>query len=154
MFRVVRPMSSDLPSTPRGVVNRWAENLLRELATHPDAGVAIRSVATSGGLACLVLVWPVGEKMPTARGEQGKKSGGRERCRADILAVIQAAGRPLTRKVVVRTLKAAGAGHGAGTVAKALADLTSTGELVNHRDKKGYRMPGWIRPSPSLFDEL
>jgi hypothetical protein len=38
-----------------------------------------------------------------------------------------------------------------GTVAKALADLTAAGELVNPRDKRGYRLPGWVRPHPSLF---
>jgi hypothetical protein len=38
-------------------------------------------------------------------------------------------------------------------VAKALADLTAAGELVNHKDKKGYRLPEWPRPddTPSLF---
>jgi hypothetical protein len=40
-----------------------------------------------------------------------------------------------------------------GTVAKALADLTATGELVNPKDKKGYRPAGWRRDkTPSLFD--
>ena len=41
--------------------------------------------------------------------------------------------------------------HGVGTVAKALADLTATGALVNPRVKRGYRLPGWIRPHPTLF---
>ena len=35
--------------------------------------------------------------------------------------------------------------HGAGTVAKALADLTAAGELVNPRDRRGYRLPDWPR---------
>ena len=59
----------------------------------------------------------------------------------------------LTRKEVVRALRDAGKGHGAGTIAKALADLTSAGELVNPKDKKGYRLAGWRRDeTPSLFD--
>jgi hypothetical protein len=38
-------------------------------------------------------------------------------------------------------------------VAKALADLTVAGELVNPKDKKGYRLAGWRRDkTPSLFD--
>lgn len=58
-----------------------------------------------------------------------------------------------TRKQVVRALRAAGHQHGAGTVAKALADLTRSGELVNMLDKRGYRLPGWVRPTPGLFDD-
>jgi hypothetical protein len=67
--------------------------------------------------------------------------------------VVREAGRPLFRKEVVRALKDAGKGHGAGTVAKALADLTAAGELMNLRDKRGYRLPDWRRPdqTPSLF---
>ena len=59
--------------------------------------------------------------------------------------MVRAAGRPLTRKEVVRALRAAGAPHGAGTVGKALADLTAAGDLVNPRDKRGYRLPDWPR---------
>lgn len=64
-----------------------------------------------------------------------------------------AAGRPLTRKQLVRGLKDAGRPHGVGTVAKALAELTKAGDLVNPKDKRGYRLPGWPRPpaTPSLF---
>jgi hypothetical protein len=77
----------------------------------------------------------------------------REQCRADVLAVARAAGAALTRKEVLRALREAGADHGAGTVAKALADLTRSRELVNYKDKRGYRLPEWIRPRPGLFDE-
>jgi hypothetical protein len=52
-----------------------------------------------------------------------------------------------------QALKSAGKQHGADTVAKALADLTAAGELVNPKDKKGYRLPQWRRKqTPSLFD--
>ena len=40
-------------------------------------------------------------------------------------------------KELVRALREAKAGHGPGTVAKALADLTTAGDLVNPKDKKG-----------------
>lgn len=115
----------------------------------------MRVCDAAGGLACLVLVWPAAEVMPTAGG--GRKARmprpGRAECRSDVLAAVAAAGRAVTRKEVVRALKSAGKGHGAGTVAKALADLTAAGELVNPRDKKGYRLPGWRRSTtPSLFD--
>jgi hypothetical protein len=91
--------------------------------------------------------------MPTSSDEraEGKPGGGREGCRRDVLAAVHAAGQPLTRKEVVRALKSAGAMHGAGTVAKALAELTATGELVNRKDKRGYRLPAWVRPHPTLF---
>src|SRR5262249_50725817 len=48
------------------------------------------------------------------------------------------------------------AAPGPGPMAKAIADLTSAGELVNPRDKRGYRLPDWPRRNntPSLFDEL
>jgi hypothetical protein len=62
-------------------------------------------------------------------------------------------GTALTRKEVLRALSAAGADHGAGTVAKALADLTASRELVSRRDNRGYRLPEWIKPRPGLFDE-
>ncbi len=62
-------------------------------------------------------------------------------------------GRPLTRRQVIRLLREAGLSHGPGTVGKALADLTAVGELVNPRDKRGYRLPEWPRRprTKSLF---
>jgi hypothetical protein len=66
--------------------------------------------------------------------------------------VVSAAGRALTCKEVVRALREARKPHGPGTVAKALAELTKSGELVNPLDKKGYRPSGWKRAiPPSLF---
>jgi hypothetical protein len=69
------------------------------------------------------------------------------------LAVLREAARPLTRKELVRKLKDARKGHGPGTIAKALADLTTSGDLVNPKDKRGYRLPEWRRrrETPSLF---
>jgi hypothetical protein len=67
--------------------------------------------------------------------------------------VVAATGQALTRKEVIRALRSAGKNHGPGTVVKALADLTAAGELVNPKDKKGYRPAGWRRSkTPSLFD--
>jgi hypothetical protein len=69
-----------------------------------------------------------------------------------VLAAVRTAGRPLTCKEVVRALKDSGAGHGPGTIAKALADLTASRVLLNCRDKRGYRLPEWIKSRPGLFD--
>jgi hypothetical protein len=71
-----------------------------------------------------------------------------------VVGVVRATGRALTRKEVVRSLRAAGKDHRPGTIAKALADLTKSGELVNPKDKRGYRLPGWVcrDKTPSLFD--
>ena len=124
----------------RAAVERLALELLTEVASCPGERKSVRVAQASGGLACLVLVWPADARMPTALGEgpRARKSGAREECRSDVLAAVREAGRPLTRKEVVRALKAARLGHGAGTVAKALAELTAAGELVNRRDKRGY----------------
>ena len=137
------------------VVQRWAKELLKELASSgPGMGTA-RVAEEAGGLACLVQVWPAGEAMPTAADEASLPGARRARCRADVMAVVERAGRPLTRKEVVRALRGGGRGrgHGGGTVEKALAELTRAGQLVNTRDKTGYRLPGWVRPGPTLFDE-
>jgi hypothetical protein len=54
---------------------------------------------------------------------------------------------------VIKALKPAAKSHGPGTVARAPADLTAAGELVNPKDKRGYRPAGWKRSkTPSLFD--
>lgn len=139
----------------RSLVARHAAALLRELSELPAGAGPVRVTDAAGGLACLVQVWAAGAKLPTAGAERARAvaSGGRDACRADVLAVVRAAGRPLTRKQVVRALRAAGHQYGASTVAKALAELTRSGELVNQLDKRGYRLPGWVRPTPGLFDK-
>jgi hypothetical protein len=138
---------------PRAAVERAARELLRALA-ELLAPPTLRVAEVEGGVACLIQVWDASLLMPTVGAERKRRAtGGRAECKADILAVVRAAGRALTRKEVVRALRDAGKGHGAGTVAKALADLTATGELVNPRDKRGYRLAGWRRDkTPSLFD--
>lgn len=138
-----------MPDPARIIVERWALDLLRELSTRPGAGGPLRVAEAAGGLACLVVVWPAGQPMPTARGK--RKRGGREQCRVDVLAVLRAVGHPLTRKEVIGAVREQGLGHGPGTVAKALADLTASRVLVNHMDKRGYRLPEWSRPHPTLF---
>jgi hypothetical protein len=147
----VRAASGRMPSE---VLQRWATELLRELAAGGGCPAAARAAVEAGGLACLVQVWPAGSTMPTAAAGAPPRGTRRARCREDVVAAVERAGRPLTRKEVVRALKGSGrAGHGGGTVEKALADLTRAGRLVNTRDKKGYRLPGWVRPGPTLFDD-
>jgi hypothetical protein len=107
-----------------------------------------------GRVAGLILVWNAGQVMPTVGAERRRRSGEkRAECKQDIIEVLRAANKALIRKQVVKALTAAGKDQGAGTVAKALADLTAAGELVNPKDKKGYRLPDWVRRSrtPSLF---
>lgn len=131
-----------------------ARKLVEVLATLPRP-LPLRVVDAEGEVACLIQVWNTNELMPTVGMVRHKRAaeGGREECRADILAVIAAAGNSLTRKEVVQALKSAGRRHGEGTVVKALADLTAAGHLLNPKDKKGYRLPGWGKPgTPSLFD--
>ena len=136
-------------TTPRAAVEAAARALvesLSELKTPPT----VRVTDVEEGVACLVLVWDARQAMPTVR---WRSPGGRLGCRADVLEVVAAAGRAVTRKEVFRALKAAGKKHGPGTVAKALADLTAEGALVNPKDKKGYRLPAWRKvATPSLFD--
>jgi hypothetical protein len=137
---------------PRVIVEEAARALLRVLADLPRPP-ALRVADADGRVACLIQVWAADQLMPSAGAERrNRPSGARTECRADILEVVRAAGHALTRKEIVRALRFAGKGHGAGTVAKALADLTAAGELVNPRDKKGYRLVGWRKDkTPSLF---
>lgn len=140
-----------MPTSARAAVERLAQELLRlvgELADPP----ALRVAAAAGRVGCLIQVWDTAGVMSTATGERRRRPGQRAGCRADVLAVVGGAGRPLTRKEVMKALQQTGKRHGPSTVAKALAELTRSGELVNPRDKKGYRPAGWLRPAtPSLF---
>jgi hypothetical protein len=138
---------------PRATVENAARELVRALAALPEPPT-VRVADADGRVACLIQVWAAGRLMPTAGGERRRRAtGGRAGCKVDILEVVKVAGCALTRKEIVRALKAAKKPHGPGTVAKALADLTASGELVNPKDKKGYRPAGWRRPTtPSLFD--
>jgi hypothetical protein len=133
-------------------VERAARDLLHALSDLPSPPT-LRVADAEGRVACLILVWDAKQVMPTVGAERRRRTSKRAACKQDIVEVVQATGRPLTRKEVVRALRAAGKDHGAGTVAKALADLTAAGELVNPKDKRGYRLPEWVRRSQtkSLF---
>ena len=140
-----------MPEDPRTVVERTAHELLRTLTELTDPP-RLRVTGASGELACMILVWGTAGAMPTALGERKRATGGRAECRADILVVIRVAGRAMTHKQLVRALREAGMPHGPGTVMKALAELTRAGELVNPKDKRGYRLAGWPSPgTPPLF---
>ncbi|HEY1189422.1 MAG TPA: hypothetical protein VGE74_17345 [Gemmata sp.] len=138
---------------PRAVVEQMVRELLRALADLPSPPT-LRVAGADGRLACLIQLWDAKLVMPTAGAERKRSPPGRrDECRTDILDVVRAAGTPLTRKEVVRDLKLTGKSHGVSTVVKALADLTAAGALINPKDKKGYRLPGWKRnTTPSLFD--
>ena len=135
---------------PREAAERAARELLRHLADC-EGPCAVRVTDAEGRWACLIQAWDTSRPMPVASAERRLRKGGRVECKRDVVEVVRAANRPLTRKQVLKALKAAGKEHGAGTVAKALADLTSAGELVNPLDKRGYRLPQWDREHPNLF---
>jgi len=144
----------DVHPNPRELIEKHARELLFSLSELPIIPT-LRVAEVEGRVACLILVWDAAQAMPIIGVErQCRKSGGREGCKRDILEVIRAAGQPLTRKEVVAALRRARKVHGVGTAAKALADLTATGELQNPKDKKGYRLPEWLRgrKTASLFD--
>jgi len=139
---------------PRELIEQYARELLFSVSELPIPPT-LRVAEVEGRVACLILVWDAAQAMPIIGVERHlRKSGGRDGCKRDILEVIRAAGQPLTRKEIVSALRLARKVHGVGTVAKALADLTATGELQNPKDKKGYRLPEWLRSrkTPSLFD--
>ncbi len=152
MFRSVPTCVVIVTTNPRAAVENAARELLRALANMPIPPT-LRVADVEGRVACLIMVWNADQLMPTAGAERKRRPKGvRAECKAHIVEVIQSAAQPLTRKEIVKALRSAGKGHGAGTVAKALADLTSAGELVNPQDKKGYRLAGWRRDkTPSLF---
>lgn len=153
MFLFV-PRVVTVTADPRATVENAARELLRALAEYSQPPM-LRVADVEGRVACLIQVWDARQCMPTAGAERKRRAkGGREGCKADIVEVVKAAGEALTRKEVIRALRLAGKAHGPGTVAKALADLTGAGELVNPKDKKGYRLSGWRKreATPSLFD--
>jgi hypothetical protein len=102
-------------------------------------GQARRFVGCVGRRAVIVLAWDVPGPPPT-----GRLAAGRAGCRAAVLELVAAAGKPVPQKAVVRALAAAG--FRPGTVTKALAELVRAGELANPRDWLGYRLPGWAPP--------
>jgi hypothetical protein len=145
-----------VPTDARALVQRAAHDLLRSLAALPEPPT-LRVAEAEAGIACLVLVWNAAEVMPTAGAERRRRVGrGRAECQADILDALRTAGHPLTRKELLKALRSAGKNHGESTVAKALANMTTAGELLNPRDKRGYRLPDWPRKkrpkrTPTLF---
>jgi len=139
-------------NAPRSTVESAARELVQSLAQLP-LPPTVRVADTEGRVACLILVWDANQMMPTIGYERRRSPGSRGACKADVVQVVRAAGRSLTRKEVLKALKAGGKKHGPGTVAKALADLTAAGTLVNLKDKRGYLFPEWKKRQnqPSLF---
>ncbi|QEL17373.1 hypothetical protein [Limnoglobus roseus] len=140
-----------MPSETRTLVESAARELIRLLA-RTASPTSVRVTEAGSGLACMIQVWDPAAVMPTAAGE--KRDHHRAGCKQAILDAIRAAGEPLTRKQIVKLFRDNRAGHGPGTVAKALADLTKDGTLVNPKDKRGYRLAEWPKPQkgPTLFD--
>ncbi len=129
-----------------------ARRLLDQVGPVPAGTAAVVVTVDVGGVRCRVRV--AAAARPRPGGRRRAPGGSRAQCRADVLAAVAAAGRPLTRKDVGRALRAAGRDYGASTLDKALADLTRAAELVNPQDKRGYRLPGPppAARQPALFD--
>jgi hypothetical protein len=139
---------------PRAIIEKAARTLLSALGDCSQPPT-LRVAEVDGQFACLIQVWDSAEAMPMIGPERRQRpNSARAECKTDIIEVMGGSGHPLTRKEIVRELRLAGKHHGGGTVDKALADLTATGGLVNPRDKKGYRLPDWMRRrrTPSLFE--
>jgi hypothetical protein len=150
--RVFRSVPVDgVVTDARTFIELAARDIARSHSEVPNPP-AIRVVEVEAGVACLVIVWPAAQLMPTARAERKRIQGGRAECKQDILEVVREAALAMTRKQIVKALRVVGKEHGPGTIAKALADLTMSGELVNPQDKKGYRLPGWIQRHPALWN--
>ena len=154
LFQFVPSLVRAVFLDPQILTQSVARDLAMALADLPNPPT-LRVSEIEGRVACLILIWDVADSMPTTGLERCRQVGkGRLTCRADIVELITISGRPLTAKQVVKSLRQAGKTHGTGTVAKALADLTNECQLVNRKDKKGYRLPTWIRrqKTPSLFE--
>jgi hypothetical protein len=141
---------------PKAVTADKARELLAVLAAEKcEVSPDLRVTLEHGGLGCLILVWNGTGRSPASRRPatgSARPAGERAGCRRDVLEVLAAGRVPLTFKEVLKALRDAGRVHGKGTVMKALADLTKSRELVNLRDKRGYRLPEWPRTeTPSLF---
>lgn len=117
------------------------------LAAVGDAGGRPRRVfARSGRRLVLVLVWDAGDPPPTAAA-----GGAVAAAKRALVAAVEAAGKPVPRKALLRAV--APLGHRPGTAAKALAELVRDGELANPRDHRGYRLPAWAAARPGLFPD-
>jgi hypothetical protein len=133
-----------MTTDPRTTVERAARELLGTLADLPDPP-RLRVTDSAGRVACTIVVWATGGAGPRPR---GRRAG----CRAAVLAVLRVAGRAMTHGQLLEALRDAGTPHSPATVMRALADLTRAGEVVNPKDRRGYRLASWPLPgTPPLF---
>jgi hypothetical protein len=112
-------------------------DLLAPLAVAADGGLVRQVVA--GPLAARIQVWPAGAYPPEPNRPPRQRS--HTVCEADLLAVLRAAGRRLTKPEIDRRLEARGRCHGDSTIQHALARLVRAGLLVNAYDGRGYGLP-------------
>jgi hypothetical protein len=112
-------------------------DLLVPLAVAADGGLVRQVVA--GPLAARIQVWPAGAYPPEPNRPSRRRS--QTVCEADLLAVLRAAGRRLTKPEIDRRLETRGRAHGDSTIQHALARLVRAGLLVNAYDGRGYGLP-------------
>jgi hypothetical protein len=114
--------------------------LLGPLAKAAVGGL-VREVV-SGPLAARIQVWPAGALPPEPNRPPRKRTP--TACEADLLSVLRAAGRNLTKPEIERRLDTLGRTHGDSTLLRTLARMVRTGVLTNAHDGHGYGLP----PSP------
>jgi hypothetical protein len=135
--------------TPRAAIERRIAEVFAELPAG-SVPTTFRAVGEADGVAWMLMLWPTTGPMPAIRSPiTSGGCGPRSACRAAILDLFRTVGRPLKLTSVVHRLSDR---FGESTVAKALAELMKSGELVNPRDRRGYRLPELVGGPPSLFE--
>lgn len=134
---------------PRLVVQAAARALLESL---PFLDRPVRVADALAGVLVVVQITPtpLAAPLPTLAGER-RARGPQRRAGCKRAIVESLAGGPLTRQ---RLVKALAGRHSVSSIAKSLAEMTASGELVNPRDGLGYRLPEQPLPpaGPTLFD--
>jgi hypothetical protein len=111
--------------------------LLAPVARAADRGL-VRELAW-GPLAARVQIWPVGTPPPMPNRSPADRP--LTACEADVLAVVRAAGRRITKPEIDLRLETLGRAHGDSTILRALARLVRVGQLSNAHDRRGYGVP-------------
>lgn len=111
--------------------------LLAPLARAADRGLVRELV--SGPLAARVQIWPAGSPPPVSNRDPADRP--LTACEEDLLAVVRAAGRKITKPEIDLRLESLGRAHGESTVLRSLARLVRIGFLTNAHDRRGYGIP-------------
>ena len=111
--------------------------LLAPLAKATKQGLVRELV--SGRLAARVQIWPAGATPPEPNRPSRRKTP--TACETDLLSVLRAARRKLTKPEIDLRLESLNRVHGQSTILRTLARLVRTGTLTNSHDGHGYGLP-------------